>query len=66
MASDGYLPSIEGRGKYPALATDTEVNSCLSIYLNCRIIWRNKMISMHLFIKRLHFIWGANPALVSR
>ena len=66
MASDGYLPSIEGRGKYPALTIDTEVNSCLSIYLNGRIIWRNNMISMHLFIKRLHYIWGANPALVSR
>ena len=32
MASDGYLPSIEGQSKYPTLATETEVDICLSIY----------------------------------
>ena len=31
------------RGKYPTLATDTEVNSCFSIYLNSEIIYTKKI-----------------------
>ena len=30
------------RGKYPPLATDTEVNSCFSIYYNSEIIHTTK------------------------
>ena len=31
------------RGKYPTLATDTEVNSCFSIYYNSEIIYTTKI-----------------------
>ena len=31
------------RGKYPTLATDTEVNSCFSIYYNSGIIYTKKI-----------------------
>ena len=31
------------RGKYPTLVTDTEVNSCFSIYLNSEIMCTTKI-----------------------
>ena len=31
------------RGKYPTLATDTEVNSCFSIFQNGEIIYTKKI-----------------------
>ena len=38
------------------LATDTEVNSCFSIYKNSEIIQYKNMILPHLFLQRLqHF-----------
>ena len=39
----GKYPAVDSRlGKYPTLATDTEVNSCFSIYLNSEIIYTKK------------------------
>ena len=34
--------AAQQRGKYPLLATDTEVNSCFSIYQNSEIIHTTK------------------------
>ena len=33
-----FTDASKRRGKYPLLATDTEVNNCFSIYLNSEII----------------------------
>ena len=42
-------------GKYPPLATDTEVNSCSSKNLNSEIIMHKKMKLIHLFMQPFHF-----------
>ena len=40
----GYLTTIHrSGGEYPTLATDTEVNSCFSIYENSEIIYTKKI-----------------------
>ena len=39
-------------GKYPPLATDTEVNSCFSKNLNSEIIMHKKMTLIRLYLQR--------------
>ena len=44
VVKGGYLPTAKRRGKYLTLATDTEVNSCFSIYENSEIIYTTKKL----------------------
>ena len=46
------------RGKYPLLATDTEVNNCFSIYLNSEII-EHKMMIFNSFTVANDYNFGA-------